>query len=168
MPLIGDLMAEKEEIRHIVRIAGKDLKGTLPMPRALTHVKGISSSLASAIAKKAADELNVNINVMIGNLSEKQSEALEKIVINPAGYGIPTWMLNRRKDPETGKDAHLSGHDLDFAIKGDIDKEKKLRSYRGVRHSAGLTVRGQRTRTSGRHGQTIGVKRKKNVKGSGK
>ena len=161
-------MADDSELRHIVRIAGKDLKGTLPMVRALTHVKGISMSLANAIAKKAAEELNVGEGVEIGKLSEKQSEMLEKIVIDPASYGIPVWMLNRRKEPETGKDIHLTGHDLDFAIKGNIDQEKKLRSYRGVRHSAGLTVRGQRTRTSGRHGQTIGVKRKKNTKGSGK
>jgi len=67
-----------------------------------------------------------------------------------------------------GEDVHLTGHDLDFAVKGDIDNEKKSRSYRGVRHSLGLTVRGQRTRTSGRTGQTIGVKRKKGTKGSGK
>lgn len=168
MPLIGDLMAEETEIRHIVRIAGKDLKGTLPMARALAHVKGISGSMANAIAKKAAEELNIETNIEIGMLSEKQSEALEKIVVSPAKYGIPIWMLNRRKEPETGENIHLTGHDLDFAIKGNIDQEKKLRSYRGVRHSLGLTVRGQRTRTSGRHGQTIGVKRKKNVKGSGK
>lgn len=161
-------MAEETELRHIVRIAGKDLKGELPMDRALTHVKGLNASLAKAIAKKAAEELNVDVKTQIGMLDEKQTELIEKIVIDPAKYGIPIWMLNRRNEPVEGKDVHLTGHDLDFAIKGNIDQQKKLRSYRGVRHSAGLTVRGQRTRTSGRHGQTIGVKRRKGTKGSGK
>ncbi|MFC2174956.1 30S ribosomal protein S13 [archaeon] len=160
-------MAE-EELRHIVRIAGKDIKGGLPMSMALTHVKGVSTALANAIAKQASEALGVDEKIQLGMLDEKQIEVIEKILLEPSKHGIPIWMLNRRKEPVKGGDTHLTGHELDFAVKGDIDKEKKLRSYRGVRHSQGLTVRGQRTRTSGRKGQTVGVKRKKGTKGSGK
>ncbi len=159
-------MAE-EEIRHIVRIAGKDLKGTLPLAQALIRVKGINMTLARAISKLAAKELKIDERSQIGMLSEKQTENIESIVLDPSKHGIPTWMLNRQKSPSTGEDGHLTGHDLDFAVKGNIDLEKKNRSYRGVRHSVGLTVRGQRTKTSGRKGQTVGVTRKKG-KGSGK
>jgi len=161
-------MAEETEFRHIVRIAGKDLKGELRLARALTRVKGVSITLANAISKQAVEELGIDETVQMGMLTEKQTEAIEKIVLEPSKHGIPSWMLNRRKEPVKGEDVHLTGHDLDFAVKGDIDNEKKSRSYRGVRHSLGLTVRGQRTRTSGRTGQTIGVKRKKGTKGSGK
>ena len=159
---------EDEEIRHIVRIAGKDVKGALPIARALSGIKGISISMAAAITKQAVKELDVEETTRIGMLSEKQTEIIEGIVLDPSKHGIPDWMLNRRGDPVTGKTIQLTGHDLDFAVKGNIDIQKKTRSYRGVRHSVGLTVRGQRTKTSGRHGQTIGVKIRKNTKGSGK
>ncbi len=70
-------------------------------------------------------------------------------------------MVNRRKDPETGEDVHLTGSDLDFAIKQDKEKHMALKSWKGVRYAAGLPVRGQRTRTMGRKGKTVGVHRKK-------
>jgi small subunit ribosomal protein S13 len=48
---------------------------------------------------------------------------------------------------------------LDFVLKGDIDNEKNVQSWKGVRHSLGLKVRGQRTRTTGRKGRTVGVRK---------
>jgi len=36
-----------------------------------------------------------------------------------------------------------------------------FRSHRGIRHFRGLKVRGQRTKTTGRGGATVGVVRKK-------
>jgi len=41
-----------------------------------------------------------------------------------------------------------------------VDRLKKIRCWRGIRHMLGLKVRGQRTRTTGRFGPTVGVKRK--------
>jgi small subunit ribosomal protein S13 len=38
---------------------------------------------------------------------------------------------------------------------------KKIRAYRGLRHERGLKVRGQRTKSTGRRGSTVGVSRKK-------
>jgi len=38
---------------------------------------------------------------------------------------------------------------------------KKIKCWRGIRHRLGLKVRGQRTKTTGRTGMTIGVRRKK-------
>ena len=37
---------------------------------------------------------------------------------------------------------------------------KDIRSWKGIRHSIGLKVRGQRTRTTGRSGKAVGVKKK--------
>ncbi|TMI37957.1 30S ribosomal protein S13, partial [Candidatus Bathyarchaeota archaeon] len=45
-------------------------------------------------------------------------------------------------------------------IKSDVDLMKDIRSWKGVRHSLGLKVRGQRTRTTGRSGKAVGVKKK--------
>ena len=57
----------------------------------------------------------------------------------------------------SGKDIHLTGADLDFSLKTDLDRERALQSWRGVRHSLGLKLRGQRTRCTGRSGKTMGV-----------
>ncbi|MHA1722752.1 MAG: 30S ribosomal protein S13, partial [Candidatus Baldrarchaeia archaeon] len=51
--------------------------------------------------------------------------------------------------------------DLVLTIKSDIDRMKKIKSWKGIRHALGLKVRGQRTRTTGRGGRTIGVTKKK-------
>jgi small subunit ribosomal protein S13 len=42
----------------------------------------------------------------------------------------------------------------------DIEKMKEIKSWRGYRHAYGLKVRGQRTKTTGRAGKALGVKKK--------
>ena len=154
-----------EEVRGIVRIANKDLDGNKPIPEAILAIKGISVNLANAIAEVASQKLGVDKYAKVGGLTEEQAETLEKIILDPASYGVPSWMVNRRKDYETGKDMHLTESDLDFGIRQDIEREKKMRSYRGIRHAKGLPVRGQRTRSSFRKGRALGVQRKKNKPG---
>jgi small subunit ribosomal protein S13 len=70
-------------------------------------------------------------------------------------------MLNRQKDIVSGDNLHIISNDLIDTIRLDVEREKKTRSYRGIRHYLGLPVRGQRTKTSGRGGTTIGVSKKK-------
>ncbi len=154
-----------EEIRGIVRIANKDLDGHKPIPEAILAIKGISVNLANAIAEVASQKLGVDKDTPVGELSEDQAETLEKIILDPVSYGVPSWMVNRRKDYETGKDTHLTESDLDFGIRQDIEREKRTRSYRGIRHAKGLPVRGQRTRSTFRKGRALGVQRKKNKPG---
>nr|AAX30684.2 SJCHGC06893 protein [Schistosoma japonicum] len=43
----------------------------------------------------------------------------------------------------------------------DLERLKRMRSHRGIRHYWGLRVRGQHTKTTGRRGRTVGVSRKK-------
>ena len=100
-----------------------------------------------------------------GTLTDAQVEQLEKVIANPVALGAPTWILNRRKDYETGKDMHLLGGDRKFAIENDVKRLKKIRSYRGYRHAAGLPSRGQRTKSNFRKSKSrgkggLGVKRK--------
>lgn len=145
------------EFKYIVRLLGTDIDGSLKLPYALAKVKGIGINLGYAIVRV----LGLDPNIRIGYLSEQQLQKLEEVAKNPKEYGIPDWMLNRRKDPITGKDLNLYGADLEFTIKEDIRREIAIKSWRGIRHSLGLKVRGQRTRTTGRKGPPVGVARRK-------
>jgi small subunit ribosomal protein S13 len=145
------------EFRHIVRVTDTDIDGTLKVGYALTKVKGINVSLAKAILKKAG----VSPEIRLGLLSEDQIKKIEDVIENPSKYGIPNWLLNRRKDFETGKDLHLLSSDLVLRTKMDIELMKKIKSWKGYRHAHGLKVRGQRTRTTGRTGKTVGVSKKR-------
>ncbi|HDI12134.1 MAG TPA: 30S ribosomal protein S13 [Candidatus Bathyarchaeota archaeon] len=146
-----------KEFRHIVRVTDTDIDGSLKVGYALTKIKGVSISLANAVLKKAG----INPEIRLGLLSEDQVKKIEDVLLNPAKYGIPSWLLNRRKDLETGKDLHLLSSDLVLRTKMDIDLMKKIKSWKGYRHAYGLKVRGQRTRTTGRTGKTVGVSKKR-------
>jgi small subunit ribosomal protein S13 len=145
-----------QEYRHILRIMGTDVQGTLKTVYALTQIKGVSLSLSNAILKKAG----VNPDLRVGLLTETEIDKIEEIIKEPAKYGLPNWLFNRRKDTETGKDTHLISADLVLRTKMDIDQAKDIRSWRGYRHAYGLKVRGQRTKTTGRAGKALGVKKK--------
>lgn len=145
-----------QEYRYILRIMGTDVEGTLKTVYALTAIKGISLSLANAILRKAG----INPDLRVGFLTEVDITKIEGIIREPARYGLPTWLFNRRKDVETGKDEHLISADLVLRNKTDIDQAKEIRSWRGYRHAYSLKVRGQHTKTTGRAGKALGVKKK--------
>ncbi len=145
-----------QEFRHIVRILGSDSAGTLKVSYAVTSIKGVSLSLSNAILKKAG----INPDQRSGFLTEADINKIEEIVKDPAKFNLPIWLFNRRKDGETGKDLHLISADLVLKTKTDIDDAKSIRSWRGYRHAYGLKVRGQRTKTTGRSGKSLGVKKK--------
>jgi small subunit ribosomal protein S13 len=143
------------EYRHILRIAGKDIEGNKKIIIALSQIKGLGYNLSQVILQS----LNINSNMRIGFLTEKEVSDIEAAIKNPSLIGIPNWYLNRRKDSDTGTDKHLLTSDLDFTISNDIEKEKTVYSWRGYRHMFGLRVRGQCTRTTGRKGGAVGVKK---------
>ncbi|RJS76704.1 30S ribosomal protein S13 [Candidatus Bathyarchaeota archaeon] len=145
------------EFRHIVRLLGRDLDGTKKVAFALTNIKGINLRLADAILKKA----NIPQEKRLGFLSEAEARRIEETVINLQNQDLPVWLFNRRKDPETGEDVHLTTSDLDLQIKADIERMKAIKSWRGYRHAYGLKVRGQRTRTTGRKGRSVGVRKRR-------
>jgi small subunit ribosomal protein S13 len=148
------------EYRHIIRVAGRDLDGSKQLPYGLLRIYGIGLSMARAIVRSA----NLPETKLLGTLSEAEHQRLEDIIRNPTKYGIPEWLLNRRKDMETGLSLHITGPDLALHVKNDIEFMKNIRCWKGVRHSLGLKVRGQRTRTTGRTGKTVGVRRKEAAK----
>ncbi len=144
------------EFRLIIRFLGTDIDGTKKVPFGLSKVRGVGPNYAAAVVKA----VHVNPESRIGSLSEAEMSRLEDAIRDPAKHGIPSRLFNRRKDIETGRDVHLIGPDLALSIKADIDLMKDIRSWKGIRHSLGLKVRGQRTRTTGRSGKAVGVKKK--------
>jgi small subunit ribosomal protein S13 len=67
---------------------------------------------------------------------------------------------------DDGSNYHRITSDLDFAASNDIEREKLVMSWRGYRHMFGLRVRGQCTRTTGRKGGAVGVKKVKVMPGA--
>lgn len=144
-----------QEFRHIVRVAGRDLDGTKKIVPAIAEIKGVGSSFANGLATI----LKLDSKMRLGQLSDKQLQQIESSLKDLSATGMPTWLVNRRKDVDSGANIHRIGSDLDFMIKNDIDRERNIFSWRGIRHGLGLKVRGQRTRTTGRKGRTVGVKK---------
>ena len=151
-----------EEFKQMIRFLEKDIKGNLQIYHALTKVYGISYSLSNAICNIA----QIDKSKKIGSLSDQEIGKIKSIAANQAD--VPSWAFNRKKDRETGKDIHLIGSDLKFNKEMDIKHLRKIRCYRGIRHSLGLPVRGQRTRSNFRHGKTVGVKKKSLKSATGK
>ena len=143
------------EYKHILRIAGKDIEGSKKVIVALSKVKGVGYNFAQVLLQT----LNINPNLRVGFLTDKELSDIETAIRDPERARIPRWYLNRRKDMDTGSDRHLITSDLDFMISNDVEREKTMMSWRGYRHMFGLRVRGQSTRTTGRKGGAVGVKK---------
>ncbi len=148
------------EFRHLVRVSGFDCRGDLQAWVALTKIKGVNRRFALAVLRV----LDIDPWERLGYLSEEDISRIDEVIKNPVENGIPVWFLNRRKDVWTGEDKHIVGADLIYVLKRDIDVMKKAKSWKGIRHALGLKVRGQKTRTSGRKGITIGVTKSKKEK----
>ncbi len=142
------------EIRHIVRIADSDLDGKRSVQYALTGIKGISRRIAKVVSANAGLDPLATIGYLNDADLEKLQSSVEKI---PAI--VPYWMMNKQNDIMSGEDRHVIGTDVLMTLTEDLNLMKKMRSYKGVRHEKGLKVRGQRTRSTGRKGRTVGVTR---------
>ena len=145
------------EFKYIIRMAETDLDGNKPVLYSIQGIKGIGYRLAESIVKK----LNLDPREKMGNLDDETIEKIRKLVEEELSNFLPDWMVNHRKDYHTGEDRHIVSSDLDLQIQNDINRLKRIRAYRGIRHEKGLPVRGQRTRSNGRRGLAVGVSRRK-------
>ncbi|MFH1642892.1 MAG: 30S ribosomal protein S13 [Nanoarchaeota archaeon] len=153
-------MAEnKQELAHILRIANSDIVGTKQLYIGLRKIKGISFMFSNLICTVSG----IDPTKKIGYLNAKEIEKIESILNDPLKFGVPVWMLNRRKDYETGDMKHIISSDLTFVQQNDIKVQRKIKSYKGIRHSSGLPVRGQRTKSNFRKNKGkvhLGVRKK--------
>jgi len=145
-----------KDIKYFVRVKNTDLDGTRSVQIALTKIPGIGRITARAISRLA----KVNPTDVMGKLDDAGVDRLRQVVDN-YGPQIPRWMLNRPADPYTGEGKHLLSTDVLIGKEDDVNRMRKIRCYRGIRHETGQKVRGQRTKSTGRTGTTVGVKRKK-------
>ena len=146
---------EDESFNFIVRIASADIDGQKKTVIGLQSIKGVGKRVSQVIARRA----KVDPSLRIGSLSDEKVKEIEALVLSYVEYA-PHWAVNRQMDYETGADMHLFGNDLDIVQKDDVNRMKMIRCYRGIRHETRHKVRGQRTRSNGRKGLTIGVQRK--------
>lgn len=146
---------ETADFKYIVRLSATDLDGNKPAVVAFTKIKGIGPRIAEVIV----NSIGFPRNEKIGKMSDEQVERAEQ-VIDALIDQIPDWMTNRQRDFETGESFHILGADLDICRRDDINRMKMIRCYKGIRHEQGQKVRGQRTRSNGRTGLTLGVIRK--------
>ncbi|MBU0627808.1 MAG: 30S ribosomal protein S13 [Nanoarchaeota archaeon] len=150
-------MEEHKDFRHIVRVANTDLNGTRPIGITLRQIKGVNFMFTNLICHLA----KIDRKKRTGDLGEDELSRINNVLKDPIKSGAPSWILNRRKDPETGEDKHIITVDLNYMQDNDIKMMKKMKSYKGVRHILGQPVRGQRTKSNFRKNKgkvSLGVK----------
>ena len=131
-----------------------DIDGSLSVERGLRKIKGVRFMFARA----TCIAMGIDPRKKLGDMNEHEIKSIEAFIKKPE---LPAWMLNRRKDPETGMDGHVTMSDLDLRRREDINNMRRIRTYKGIRHEQGAPVRGQRTRSSFRSHSSVGVQKKK-------
>lgn len=115
---------------------------------AFTAITGIGRRLSNLLCKKAG----VDLKKRAGQLTAEEIEKIVAILQNPLHFKIPEWFLNHQKDFVDGKSTQLTSNNLLTKLRDDIERMKKARVHRGIRHYWGVKVRGQHTATTGRGG----------------
>ena len=105
------------------RIAGIDIPNDKRIDIALTYIFGIGDKVAKDILKQA----KVDPNIRTKNLTSDEFKRIQTAIET-----LPT-------EGELRKN-----------VRDNIETLKRIQSYRGIRHSMGLPVRGQRTRVNAR------------------
>ena len=124
---------------------------------ALAAIKGVGRRFSNILLKKAG----IDLNKRAGEVTEEEIEKINDIFARPTEYDIPKWFLNRQNDPKEGTWSLLISNQVDTKLREDLEKLKKIKNHRGLRHYWGIKVRGQRTYSTGRCGRTLGVTKKK-------
>ena len=153
----SEVRPKQKPAKDIVRIKGTDVISDKRLDIGLTAVTGVDYNLSRAVLHVAG----IDYNVKVESLSEKDIEKIEEIIDNPVKFGVPSWYLNRRNDYVSGEDRHLTGSDIRLTFRDDINRLRKIRAYRGIRHELGLPSRGQRTKSSFRKGSGAAGRKKK-------
>ncbi|KNC82517.1 40S ribosomal protein S18 [Sphaeroforma arctica JP610] len=146
-----------ENFHHILRLLNTNVDGKTKIVFALTSIRGLGRRYATLVCKKA----DVPLTKRAGELNDAEIERIVTIMQNPRQYKIPDYFLNRQKDIKDGKYSQLLANNLDNKLREDIERMRKMRIHRGLRHWWGIRVRGQHTKTTGRRGRTVGIAGKK-------
>ncbi|MDP6324946.1 MAG: 30S ribosomal protein S13 [Candidatus Thalassarchaeaceae archaeon] len=143
------------DFNYIIRLADSDVDGLSRIGMGLTSVKGVGARTALQICKIAG----IDKDKLGGHLTDDEQNQIREAIDQYADK-VPLWMLNRQRDIESGEEFHLFSQDVGMTQDDDIARLRSTKAYRGLRHAARKRVRGQRTRSNGRTGLTLGVQRK--------
>ena len=105
------------------RLSGIDIPNEKRIDISLTYIYGIGEKVAHDLLKKAKVDPSIRTKNLTGEELKNIQAAIETL-------------------PTEGE--------LRKIIRDNIETLKRIQAYRGVRHSMGLPVRGQRTRTNAR------------------
>jgi small subunit ribosomal protein S13 len=123
------------------RIAGINIPNNKNIEIGLSYLYGIGRTLA----KKIAEEANIDPATKIGDLSEAELERVRALI---------------------DRTYKVEG-DLKMEVNQNIKRLKEISAYRGLRHMRNLPVHGQRTKTNARTKRgrkvTVGSGRKKSA-----
>jgi small subunit ribosomal protein S18e len=147
----------EKDFKFILRIFNSNIDGKQKIPYALRKIKGIGRRFAKVVTIKAG----LDPNRRAGELTEEEIEKIVDVVNKPLDYDLPKWILNRKKDVKDGTYTQQVANGWDTKIREDLERMKKMKLHKGLRHYFGLRVRGQHTCSTGRRGKTIGVSRTK-------
>ncbi|KAL9081783.1 MAG: hypothetical protein Q9159_007036 [Coniocarpon cinnabarinum] len=156
-PFSALVTGEKSNFQFILRLLNTNVDGKQKVMYALTKIKGVGRRYSNLVCKKA----DVDLTKRAGELTSEELERIVTIIQNPLQYKIPAWFLNRQRDIVDGKDQQVLANGVDSKLREDLERLKKIRAHRGLRHYWGLRVRGQHSKTTGRRGRTVGVSKKK-------
>jgi small subunit ribosomal protein S13 len=108
----------------LARIAGVDLPKNERIEIGLTRIFGVGR----AVSRKVLEEAKVNPDIRVKDLTDEDSAKIRALL---------------------EKDHRVEG-DLRRDISMSVKRLTDIGCYRGLRHRAGLPVRGQRTKTNAR------------------
>ena len=145
-----------DDFSYILRIADSDIDGLRPIAIGITSIKGIGMRTSQQICRLAG----VDGNTLGGHLSDDEQDRLRNSIEDYATT-VPWWLVNRQRDIGTNEDAHIVATEVKMTRDDDVARIAGVTAYRGMRHRSGHKVRGQRLRSNGRKGSSLGVERKK-------
>merc|ERR1711865_193463 len=134
------LVCAEENFQHILRVSNTNVNGKDNVRIAMTRIRGIGRRYSDVCLKKA----EIKGTKRAGELTENDINAF----------------LTRQRDYKDGKTSQVISNHLDTKMRDDLERLKKIRNHRGLRHYWGLTVRGQHTKTTGRKKAALVAKRK--------
>jgi small subunit ribosomal protein S13 len=147
-----------DDFAYILRMADSDIDGLKPIAIGLTSIKGVGLRTSQQICRLAG----INGKTLGGHLSEEEQDSLRS-AIDDYATTVPWWLVNRQRDLGTNEDAHIVAMEVKMTRDDDISRMAGIKAYRGMRHRSGHKVRGQRLRSNGRKGSSLGVEKKKIV-----
>jgi small subunit ribosomal protein S13 len=118
----------------MLRISGIDIPEQKRLAYALCYIHGVGPKVAKEVIRRA----NLDEGKRARDLTSEEIGRVQNVL-----------------------DQYVIEGDLRRKVADDVDRLRRIRCYRGLRHMAGLPARGQRTRTNsrsvrGNKRQTIG------------